>query len=86
MIKTKEGKTKLEGTAVDLLAEYSCITKDLYEVFVKNGFTEEQAKKDIQMAFDVAFCSKEEIEEKLKESIKSHFLGFVDDLFSRKEE
>ena len=74
MIKTSIGKTKLEGTVEEIMADYSVITKSIYtDLLIGNlGLDEDKAKDDLKHAFDRAF---EDPEKTLCDSL----IGLIED-------
>ena len=63
MIKCDNENLEVEGTMVDLLAEYSAITKKLKELFP------EDAEKTLREAFRIGMLSKEELHEEFKNAL-----------------
>ena len=71
MIETDKGIIRIEGSGADILADYSVITLQLKKILVENGFTEEEAKKQLQENFDIAFEDTETLKEKCIVKMKS---------------
>ena len=63
MIKVEKGKFEVKGTIVDLLFEYSAITKKLKELFP------EDAEKTLREAFRIGMLSEEELHEEFKNAL-----------------
>ena len=63
MIECDHENLEVKGTMVDLLSEYSAITKKLKELFP------EDAEKTLREAFRIGMLSKEELDEEFKSAL-----------------
>lgn len=63
MLKCDKGNVSINGTMIDLLAEYACITKDLCEQFAEATNDLAGARKMLKNACEKGLLSTEELEE-----------------------
>ena len=80
MIKCEKGCVEIEGRRSEILAEFSCLVKGIYETF-----SEEDGKEMARYLFDRSyrdgFAKDKEIISDLSEAVK----GILEELFNIKE-
>ena len=88
MIKTSIGKTKLEGTVEEIMADYSVITKSIYkDLLIGNlGLDEDKAKDKLKHTFDRSFEDPEKILCDSLIGILENLIGLIEDGEERKDE
>lgn len=59
MIKVEKGTIMVNGSAGELLTEYSAITKSIYEA-LKERTDEDFAKEQLELAYKMGFISEKE--------------------------
>ena len=60
MIKVDKESTELEGTAVDLLAQYAVLTHYLLKVITSNARDALSAKLELRRAFEIGIMTEKE--------------------------
>lgn len=81
MIKTECGKTKIEGSLIDLLTDISLIASTLKKCGIK--------KADVIHAIEVGYMTEEERKEKVNDELKdflNEFKGFIKGILGSMEE
>lgn len=78
MIKTKKGVTKIRGKGYEILADYSSITRSLFEDFKSIG-SEETAKKALKKAFERGLMSHDDLIEELEKLLKREKSNNIDE-------
>ena len=63
MLKCDKGNVSINGTVIDLLVEYACLTKDLCEQFAEATGDMERSKKVLRNACEKGLLTTEELEE-----------------------
>ena len=81
MIKTSIGKTKLEGTVEEIMADYSVITKSIYTDLLigELGLDEDKAKDKLKHTFDRSFEDPEKILCDSLIGILENLIGIIED-------
>ena len=69
MIKTEKGSFEIKGYLVELLADYSIVTRGLYEQ-ISSDLGCERAKQLLEKSFEAGFLSREEVKEHNENSIE----------------
>lgn len=70
MIKAKKGNIKFNGLSVELMAEYTGITRGLIQALIeKRGCTREEAVEAVAEAHRIGSMTKEEINKELSEKL-----------------
>lgn len=77
MIVTKEGKTKLEGTMAELLADVTSIATAINNAFTEKGFGSEKTKERLHESIDDAFLTTKELESKVVEALEELVKKFL---------
>ena len=67
MIKVNNGDVRIKGNMPEIMADFSTITNAMYEMLIKEDFTEEDAKERLEEAFESGFLDAEEL---LKSALK----------------
>ena len=70
MIIAMEGNVRIEGKAMDVLAETACILHSVYGT-MKEKMGEEQANENLALIGRLAVCSEQELDAMFDELIKS---------------
>lgn len=68
MIECKDGVIKMEGLGLELLSEYTRITRGFYENLSKDCGSKELARKAIEDCWEMALMPQEELEAKAAEA------------------
>lgn len=80
MIKCEKGCTEIKGKTSEILAEFSCMVKAIYET-LSEGNRKEVARDLLDRSYNDGFVKEEEIVSNLLEAAK----GFLEELFNIKE-
>lgn len=80
MIKCKKGCVEVKGSEPEVLAEFSCLAKSLYEVFSERHGVE-KARDLLDRSYNDGFAKEEGIVSNLLEAAK----GLLEELFNIKE-
>lgn len=80
MIKCVNGYVEVEGRRSEILAEFSCLVKGIYETFSEN-YGKEMAIDLLDRSYNNGFAKEEEIVSDLSETVK----GILEELFNIKE-
>lgn len=80
MIKCEKGCVEIEGRRSEILAEFSCLVKGIYETFSEND-GKEMARDLLDRSYRDGFAKEEEIVSDLSETVK----GILEELFNIKE-
>jgi hypothetical protein len=84
MIKTKNGKLKIEGTGADLCTDLTVIIRGLYKE-ISERYDEEFAKMIIKRTCEIGLMSEEELEQEARESATRMLKTIVSALESEEE-
>lgn len=63
MIKVDKKSTELEGTVIDLLAEYAVLTQNLLKAITSNAQDTLCAKLELRRAFEIGIIPEKELHE-----------------------
>ena len=80
MIKTNKGKTTAKGMVVELMADYTTITKALIGAIEEDGATREEAVGMVAEAHKLGTLTREEFDELNRELAKKILMGIVANL------
>ena len=69
MIKVKENKATFEGKLTVLQAEFTGLIRSFEELLTENGFTKEEAQKEIDDSVKLARMSSDELRERFKDEL-----------------
>ncbi len=75
MIRAEKGKIEINGSGLDILADYSAITESMFEALVGAGASKDRAQKDLKQAFDFGLMSEDERQEAVREKLCNHPLA-----------
>ena len=67
MIKINGGDSHLEGTPIDIISEYTCVTKHIVKAFTKNGIPEDLVWDLLRESQELAKATDDELEQKKRE-------------------
>lgn len=84
MIKTEKGRTTINGTGAEILADISCIAEAVRRSVVKAGMEEKEAEEEIRNAVEDGFKSDEEIEDEIKEFMRKEFDKFCEEFMEKR--
>ena len=70
MIKVDKGSTELEGTVIDLLAEYAVLTHHLLKAITSNAQDTLCAKLELRRAFEIGMMPEKERREHVERARK----------------
>ena len=81
MIKTRIGRTELNGTVEEIMADYSVITKSIYtDLLIGDlGLDEDKAKDKLKHVFDRSFEDSEKILCDSLIDILENLIGLIED-------
>lgn len=83
MIKTDKGKTTLNGTGAEILADISCIAEAVKRAIVKVGASEEQAMDDIRKAVEDGFKPDDEVKDEIMDFLRKEFDEFCKEFMEK---
>lgn len=66
MIKSDKGSVEIKGKGIDILSEWSMLTKNIYEVMSKD-LPKEDVKELLDEGFKAAFLTKEEMIQRVED-------------------
>ena len=67
MLKCDKGSVAIVGSAIDLLAEYSCLTYEMYGQFSEAIGSEEEAKEALTKSFKAGLRTKGELSAEMED-------------------
>lgn len=78
MIQTKSGKTEIEGTPAEVLADCSCISMTVKDAFLEGKImSEKRIREVLHQCVDDGFKSKAELEDEVKNAIIELLKKFI---------
>ena len=83
MIRANQGESEIKGNIIQLNAEFTTITKHLYQVF-SDRYGEEFARGILKNAFEIAFLTSEELEKHKEMQIEKLFRR-LEEMFSKSD-
>lgn len=79
MIKFEDGTIELKGTVPSLMTETTMILREIKEVAIKDGLSEEDAIDFIRKSFEVAFMTEEQVKESAAKNFMKLLFGVLGD-------
>ena len=79
MIKFEDGTIELKGTVSSLMTETTMILREIKEVAIKDGLSEEDAIDFIRKSFEVAFMTEEQVKESAAKNFMKLLFGVLGD-------
>lgn len=81
MIKTRYGETELHGGCAEIMADYSSITKAIFEFFTEEiEMSEDEAKERLKYAYDRSFMTEDEREDFIGNGLKGVIVDILEDI------
>ena len=67
MIKSENGKVKISGAYVDVMADYASLIRQMRVAFREKGFSDDEIDKSFKEAHEIADLTSEELAQKRRE-------------------
>lgn len=86
MIKAKKGKVMCKGVMIDVLAEYTLVTRAIIEVLEEDGCPRELAVKVVSEAHRVGTMTEQEVAEEVKAKVSETMMRIANAMCGSDEE
>ena len=81
MIKTRYGMTELNGDQAEIMADYSSITKAMFEFFTEEiELSEDEAKERLKHAYDRSFITEDKMADYIGNGLKGAIADILEDI------